>query len=73
MTLSFAADGRWTATESSGASLAELPGGTLADARVPVVRLRVSPLGGCSLEGVPPREPTVTFDPIRCRLRGVGQ
>jgi prepilin-type N-terminal cleavage/methylation domain-containing protein len=71
VTLAFAADGRWGATESNGASLVELPGGTLAQTGVPLVRLRVSPLGGCSMDGVPPAQPTLTFDPVRCRLRGV--
>jgi prepilin-type N-terminal cleavage/methylation domain-containing protein len=70
VTLSFAPDGRWTAAGSDGSSLAELPGGTLDAGGQPNLRLRVSPLGGCSLDGIPPSEAALSFDPVRCRLRG---
>ena len=70
VTLAFGPDGRWTASQSNGSALSELPGGTIDQTDGPRIRLRISPLGGCSLDGVPPTEPPFTFDPVRCRLRG---
>jgi prepilin-type N-terminal cleavage/methylation domain-containing protein len=72
ITLAFAADGRWSASQSDGSALADLPGGALARARGPVMRLRISPLGGCSLDGAPRGEPVLVVDPVHCRVRGVG-
>lgn len=69
VTLSFTADGRWTAEESNGRGLADMSGGTLTARGTVAVRLLVSPLGGCALEGAVAGETTVTFDPVHCRLR----
>jgi len=68
VTLSFTADGRWTAEESNGRGLADMSGGTLTGGGTLPVRLLVSPLGGCALEAAD-AEPRLTFDPVHCRLR----
>lgn len=70
VTLSFTADGRWTAEESNGRALADMSGGTLDRGNTVPVRLLVSPLGGCSLEAAVASDPPLTFDPVHCRLRG---
>jgi hypothetical protein len=67
ITLSFTADGRWTAEQAEGLAPAELRGGTLTESSA-ALRVHVSPLGACSLEAARPVEPLLTFDPVRCRL-----
>ncbi len=61
ITLSFGPDGRWV-SDRGGES------GTLADPPVSPMRLQISPLGKCLLDGTRGPEPAQSIDPVRCRL-----
>jgi prepilin-type N-terminal cleavage/methylation domain-containing protein len=71
VTVSFEADGRWTIRGGGFGESAVLAAGTLgSDAPVPL-RLHVSALGACTVQGFGAAPtPRVSVDPVRCRIRG---
>jgi prepilin-type N-terminal cleavage/methylation domain-containing protein len=68
--LSFAADGSWVVEGLSARDPAPLLSGRLASPHGQVLRLRISPLGACTLDSSPAVPRSLTIDPVRCRLAG---
>lgn len=68
VTLALGADGRWVVEGDAGPAGPLLAGALPAPPAAPL-RLRISPLGACTLDPAEGSGPALAVDPIRCRLR----
>jgi hypothetical protein len=68
VTLTIDAQGRWVMEESNAAQAAQLGSGTVSLSHAASLRMHVSALGVCLLDGAGQTAPSFAIDPVHCKL-----